>query len=90
MVMLLLGIPSGWPYAYYQILRWVVAIAAGIGAYKAYEQKKTPWIWLMVGIAILFNPIAPVYLDKSTWVILDVAAAALFGVAVFGGKRSLV
>lgn len=76
-IMLLAGIPAGWPYAYYQILRWVVCIAAALFAYEAHQEKKTVWMWVMVGLAVLFNPIAPIYLDKSAWVAIDVLAAAI-------------
>jgi hypothetical protein len=38
-------------------------------------------------IAILFNPIAPVYLDKGTWVVIDLIVAALFLISIFKIKR---
>lgn len=80
-IMLLLAVPSIWPYAYFQILRWVVAIVAALNAYRAYEHNKTEWVVLMVGTAILFNPVAPIHLSKDTWVVLDIAAAILMFVA---------
>jgi len=76
-IMLILAIPSGWPYAYYQILRWVVSITGVINAFQAHEEGKMNWVWIMGGITILFNPIVPVYLDKGLWVILDMIAAFL-------------
>jgi hypothetical protein len=36
----------------------------------------------MVVIAILFNPLAPVHLDRHTWQVFDVAGAVAFAVAV--------
>lgn len=77
-IMLLLAIPSIWPYGYFQILRWVVAIAAGFNAYVAYKVNKQVWLWIMVAIAILFNPIAPIHLTKEIWVVIDIIAAVLF------------
>lgn len=76
-IMLLLAIPSIWPYSYYQILRWVVAIVAGYNAYLAYESKQNGWVFIMVAIAILFNPIAPVHLEKSTWTIFNLITSIL-------------
>lgn len=81
-VLLLLAIPSIWPYAYFQILRWVVTVAAILNAYRAYELKKTEWTVMMAGTAILFNPIAPIFLAKGTWVVLDIIAAALMFISV--------
>ena len=77
-VMLLLAIPSGiWPYAYYQILRWVVMVAGLVCAYQAHKENKTMWVWIMGIIAVVFNPIAPIYLDKVLWSIIDIVAAVL-------------
>ncbi|MFA5360675.1 MAG: DUF6804 family protein [Candidatus Paceibacterota bacterium] len=88
-VMLLLAIPSGiWPYGYYQILRWVVTGAALFILWITYELKKKTWLWIMGVIAILFNPIAPIYLDKGTWVVIDLIVAALFLISIFKIKVS--
>lgn len=74
-MMLLLAIPSIWPYVYYQLLRWVVMIVAGYNAYLAYESKEDVWMYVMVGVAILFNPIASIHFQKETWAILDLVTA---------------
>lgn len=81
-VMLLLAIPPMWPYAYYQILRWVVAGAAVFIGYLSYQGGKKEWVGVMAAIAVLFNPIAPIHLSKETWVIFDFAAAAIFVAAL--------
>lgn len=83
-VMLLLAIPSMWPYGYYQLLRWLVSGVAVYNAYGAYDKKEQNWILVMIGVAILFNPIAPFFLAKKTWVILDIIAA--FIMFVFSSK----
>jgi len=83
-LMLLLAMPSGiWPYGYYMILRWVVAGVAIFISWIAYELNKKRWSWLMAGIAILFNPILPIYFNKSIWVIIDFLVATLFLVLIF-------
>jgi len=74
--MLLLVIPSGiWPYGYYQFLRWVVMLAGLVCAYQAHKENKTMWVWIMGIIAVVFNPIAPIYLDKVLWSIIDIVVA---------------
>ncbi len=74
-IMLLLGVFSGWPYVYYQILRWVITIVGAVNAYQSYKEKRTGWMWVMIAITILFNPIAPIYLNKGLWTILDIVVA---------------
>lgn len=81
-IMLLLAIPSIWPYSYYQILRWVVTLVAGYNAYLAYESKQNNWVILLVAVAILFNPIAPIYFEKSTWVVLDIIASVVMFISI--------
>jgi hypothetical protein len=87
-VMLLLAIPYGvWPYGYYILLRWVVTGTALFVLWTAYDSKKTPWLWIMGVVALLFNPIAPIYLDKDTWVVIDFIVAGLFLISIFKIKK---
>src|SRR3989344_9647324 len=55
----LLGALGDWPYAYYQLLRWVVCSVGTYSAYMAYTQERRGWTGIFVVIAILFNPIMP-------------------------------
>ena len=71
------------PYGYYIFLRWVVTVSAIFLLWISYKSEKTLLVVLMAIIALLFNPIAPVHLDKSTWVIIDFVAAILFLVSAF-------
>ena len=83
-VALLLAIPSGfWPYGYFVLLRWVVAGIALYNLWIAYNLQKMGWVWIMGGVALLFNPILPIHLDKSTWQVIDFVAAFIFVVSVF-------
>jgi hypothetical protein len=71
------------PYGYYQILRWVIACVTGYSAYMAYEQGKTTWVWIFGIIAVLFNPIAPIYLARETWSVIDLIVAAILFASIF-------
>lgn len=83
-LILLLAIPEGiWPYGYYVFLRWIVTGVAIFVLWTAYNLKKQGWLWLMVGIAILFNPIIPIHLDKGMWMVIDFIVAILFLVSIF-------
>jgi len=80
--MLLLAIPR-LPYGYYILLRWVVSLTALFSTWVAYEYKYKFWVFMMGGIAILFNPIIPVHLTKGIWVVTDIVVAILFLVSIF-------
>lgn len=62
-----------WPYSYYQLLRWVVCGVCAWSAFLAYETKRTGWTWNLGGVAVLFNPIAPIYIARSLWSVIDIA-----------------
>ena len=76
------------PYGYYQILRWVVAGIAGYSAYLAYENKNRLWTWIFGIVAILFNPIAPIYLDRETWSVINIIVAGIFFIAIIKNRSN--
>ena len=82
-IFLLLAIPTFWPYGYYVLLRWIITASAIFLLWVAYDLKKTFWLFLMGIVAILFNPLIPIHLDKGTWVIIDFIVAILFLISIF-------
>lgn len=74
------------PYGYYQILRWVICGVTGYSAYLAYENNKDSWVWIFGIIAILFNPIAPIHLDRELWSVINIAVAVIIFVSIFKFK----
>lgn len=86
-VLLILAIPTGWPYSYYIFLRWVIFISSIIIAYNFYNSKLTLWTFIFGAIAFIFNPIAPIYLNKQSWVPIDFIAAILFFSAGYSVKK---
>lgn len=86
-VALLLAIPSGWPYDYYILLRWFIFISSLIVGWEFYKSKLQGWALIFGLNAILFNPIIPVYLQKSTWVLIDLASSVLFFLATLSVKK---
>lgn len=75
------------PYGYYTFLRWAVCIAAIVVGWVAWASA-TQWLtWPFVGVAILFNPLAPVYLRRATWRPIDVVCALAFLGAIVLERR---
>jgi len=87
-IILLLWALDRHPYGYYTLLRFVVC---GVSAYGAYFSSEIiinkGWAWIFGIIAILFNPIIPIHLDRGTWAVIDVVVAAVFGVSIFMLKK---
>lgn len=67
------------PYSYYQILR-IVICGSSLFLVWYFMQNKLEWLgWFFIIPAILFNPVLPIYLEKSTWQLLDL----FFGISFF-------
>ena len=65
------------PIGYYTLLRIVVFIGALFVISENFNS--VPWILIFALIAILFNPLFPVYLgNKSTWIPIDLICGVLF------------
>lgn len=65
------------PYGFYSLIRFVAMIAFAIYAYVYYEKKNNELAIAFLSLAILFQPLLPIYLGRTLWNIIDV------GVAIF-------
>jgi hypothetical protein len=67
------------PYGYYTFTRVVAFLACIALAYTAYGRRPgaTVWTTFFVLIAIVFNPLIPIYLKKHAWMYIDGAVAAV-------------
>lgn len=61
------------PYGYYSFLRIVVFVFSSYCAYqlRMIYKKKVNYYTLPILIALLYNPIVRIYLDKSTWSVIN-------------------
>lgn len=68
-----------WPYGYYLFLRLVVCGAAGYAAWilRSRPGGETRFV-ILVMIALLFNPVFPVFLPRLLWLIMDLGTALYF------------
>lgn len=71
------------PYGFYTVIRLATAIIACCWAYQFYEAKKTSLAIIAGAIAILFQPLIKIVLDRTTWNILDILLAIAIIVLVF-------
>ena len=70
------------PYGFYTFVRITVTIIGIVAALDFYKNKDEVW-FLFVGIALLFNPIIPIYLNREIWFFIDLIVAGAFGYAAF-------
>ena len=77
-IALLVAVIPIWPYFFYQALKLVIFGAAAFSAYLYHKEKNKGWMMTMIGIAIVFNPINPLYFGHFLWSIVDIVVAILF------------
>jgi len=78
-VLLLLGV-AHLPMGYYTLLKIVVTINAIAVMATEYKNGINFWLITFGLIAIIFNPIIPVYFNKSVWIPIDILTAIVFWV----------
>lgn len=72
------------PIGYYTFLRIVVTIGAVVVVGSEYKEGIGAWVILFGLVAVLFNPLIPVYLhDKAVWMPIDLVCGILFLVKAF-------
>lgn len=74
------------PYSYYQLLRIAMTIVAGIMAYDLFETNKKFLFGVFVVIAVLYNPIIVIHLDRAIWTPINIFTAVFFAVFAFVNK----
>ena len=72
---LLIAVIPVWPYFFYQALKLVVFGSTAHSAYLYHKEKNTQWMLIMIVIAIIFNPVNPLYFGHFLWSIVDLVVA---------------
>lgn len=78
------------PHGYYMIARLVTCLVAIWLIWKLHAQGAgdVPLAWVLGGVAVLYNPIFPIYLySKFLWVLLNCVTLAVFWSAIRLGQR---
>ena len=77
----LLGALGRHPYGYYEMLRWLTSVTAALLLWRGVIQGSAKWAYLLVPVAVMFNPIFPLHLRGDpvdvllAWHTVDVLTA---------------
>ena len=64
------------PYGFYTLLRIVVTASAAFAAYYFFKEGDDSQSGIILTlIALLFNPLIPIHLDKVIWIPIDIGTA---------------
>jgi len=78
---------------FYTLLRWVCCAAFAYSAITAIQMKRVAWAWIFGILAVLFNPLVLVHIQRATWQIVDWGAIGVIVIAVivfWRGKGTVV
>jgi hypothetical protein len=64
-LLLSLALSRRWPFGFYTLLRLTVCASAVYIAFQAHRFNKAVWTWVLGGVAVLFNPIVPIYMRRT-------------------------
>ncbi len=78
--LLLLATFGRWPYSFYVFLRIAVCLCAIYSAARAKETGRIAWTWIMASIAIVFNPVLPLHMQRANWRVFNLVGAGIFAV----------
>ena len=82
-VLMLLWALTSPSYGYYTLLRFVVSGVTAYASYFSVKFRKIGWAWIYGIIAVLFNPLVPFHLDRTTWALVDVSVAVFLVISIF-------
>ncbi|PPB86406.1 hypothetical protein AsoHEU7_10195 [Acinetobacter soli] len=68
------------PYAYYQILRFVALFAFGVAAYMSFNANQKIIPYVLGFMALLFNPFIKINLGRELWMIVDIVSGVCLAV----------
>jgi hypothetical protein len=65
------------PYDYYNILRLFIcgsSIFLLVQHKSRWPGQTDNWTWGLIALAVVFNPVVPIHLPKTIWVMIDIAS----------------
>src|SRR5258708_950442 len=79
-MMLILTSLFHFPYGYYRLLKIIITACGSYLAYLEFirTQSLSLFVIAFALIAILFNPVIPIYFSKSIWIGIDILSALIF------------
>src|SRR6266550_5716366 len=82
-VMLVFAAVEKQPDSFYTLLRWVCCTVFAYSAVTSFQMKRLLWLCIFGVLAVLFNPIFPLGLDRNSWIVADWFSIGAMVIAAF-------
>src|SRR5437016_11409624 len=90
-VMLVFAAVEEQPDSFYTLLRWICCAVFAYSAVTLFQMKRVLWLWIFAVLAVLFNPIFPLGLDRTQWIVADwfsIGAVVIAALAFWKASRT--
>jgi uncharacterized protein DUF6804 len=87
-VMLVFAAAEKQPGNFYSLLRWACCAVFVYSAVISFQMKRMLWLAIFVVLGIVFNPIVPLPLDRSAWIVADWFSIAAMIIAPFVFRKA--
>lgn len=75
------------PYGFYTIVRLAAAVIGVCWSVKFYNELSISKAIVAGAIAVLFQPLIKITLDRLTWNIVDIVVAVMIAIVVFSNQK---
>ena len=82
-VMLVFAAAEKQPDSFYTLLRWICCVVFAYSAVTSFQMKRTVWLGIFGSLTVLFNPIFPLGLDRTQWIVADWFSIGAIVIAAF-------
>ena len=86
-VLLLIAFNPNNPYGYYILLRWLLFGIFTYLAYRAFELRKTEWLWILAFTGLIYNPIIPLHLGRDIWTLVNIITILIAVGSIFAPRK---
>ena len=76
--MLVITAAGHWPFGVYEFVRLAACTASAVLEWHSYQRNRPVWTLVLIGLALLFNPLIPIHFHRQQWVWLDTISAVIF------------
>ncbi|MDP6924132.1 MAG: DUF6804 family protein [Candidatus Scalindua sp.] len=84
--MLLWALYPGNPSGYYTLLHWFCCVTLIYQACKAVSLKIYIWVWILVIMALVYNPIFRLHFHRDLWFAINIITSVIVVVSIFALK----
>jgi len=75
------------PYAYYMFLRIVCCGCFAYNAVVGRRENRGDWTYAFAGLAVIYNPVFRIHLDRTFWVIVNILTIVFLVAALIHHER---